>query len=121
MHTAYGHHLTLRGRADDAERELLLARRLDPQYLHSRMHMVNLRITQRRWDQAALEIDALRDLAPGAMPVAGLCGALALFRGDAAAARQHYKQACALQPGGLSAAASRRTGAPPRRPTGPRP
>lgn len=98
VHSAYGHHLSARGQVDLAERELMLARQLDPQYINSRMHMVNLRIVQGRLDQAELEIAAMRDIAPDTMAVVGMCGALAMFRRDAAAAIGHYERACEVAP-----------------------
>lgn len=98
VHSAFGYHLTARGELAAAERELMLARQLDPQYINSRMHMVNLRIAQGRLDQAEVEIEAMRDLAPDSMPVLGMCGALAMFRGDAAAALRHYRRACEVAP-----------------------
>lgn len=98
VHSAFGYHLTARGELAAAERELMLARQLDPQYINSRMHMVNLRIAQGRLDQAEAEIEAMRDMAPDTMPVVGMCGALAMFRGDAPAAIRHYLRACELAP-----------------------
>lgn len=98
VHSAYGYHLAARGESAAAERELMLARQLDPQYINSRMHIVNLRIAQGRLDQAELEIEAMRDLAPDSMAVVGMCGALAMFRRDATAAIGHYQRACELAP-----------------------
>ncbi|MEO8280731.1 MAG: hypothetical protein ABI564_13625, partial [Ideonella sp.] len=98
VHSAYGYHLSARGEAAAAERELMLARQLDPQYINSRMHMVNLRISQGRLDQAEIEIEAMRDMAPESMAVIGMCGSVAMFRRDAAAAIKHYRRACELAP-----------------------
>lgn len=98
VHSAYGYHLTARGELAAAERELMLARQLDPQYINSRMHLVNLRIAQGRLDQAETEIEAMRDMAPDSMAVVGMCGALAMFRRDAPAALRHYQRACELAP-----------------------
>lgn len=97
-HTAYGWQLTARGALDAAERELSLARELDPQYVNSRIHMVNLRIAQRRYDDAEQEIEAMRDIASGSMVVAGMRAALAMFRGQPLQAVAHYERACALAP-----------------------
>jgi tetratricopeptide (TPR) repeat protein len=98
VHSAYGYHLTARGEAVPAERELMLARQLDPQYVNSRLHMVNLRIQQGRLDQAQAEVDALHDIAPDAMAVVGMRGAIAMFRGDAPAAIAHYRRAAEIAP-----------------------
>ena len=98
VHSAYGYHLTARGAAEAAERELMLARQLDPQYINSRMHMVNLRIMQGRLAHAEIEIEAMRDMAPDTMAVVGMCGAVAMFRRDAAAAIGHYQRACTIAP-----------------------
>ena len=109
VHSAYGYHLAARGQVDAAERELHIARRIDPHYINSRMHLVNLRIVQGRLDQAELEIDAMRDIAPDTMAVVGMCGALAMFRGDAEAAIAHYQHTLSLSPdhpGALAALAA---------------
>lgn len=98
VHSAYGYHLQARGEAVAADRELTLARRLDPQYINSRMHIVNLRISQGRLDQAEIEIEAIRDMAPDSMAVVGMCGSVAMFRRDAAAAITHYQRAFELAP-----------------------
>jgi Flp pilus assembly protein TadD len=98
VHSAYGYHLVARSEFAAAERELLLARQLDPQYVNSRMHIVNLRIAQGRLAQAEVEIEAMRDIAPGSMAVVGMCGSLAMFRRDAPAALVHYRRACELAP-----------------------
>lgn len=99
VHSAYGSHLLTRGELQAAERELLLARRLDPHYVNSRMQMVNLRIAQGRLTDASAELDGLRDIAPGAMPLAGLAGLLAVLKGDAASALHHFEQAVVAAPG----------------------
>jgi tetratricopeptide (TPR) repeat protein len=93
VHSAYGCHLTLRNRLADAERELSIARRLDPQYINTRNHMVNLRIAQGRLADAQLEIDAMRDIAPNVMAVVGLSAALAMFRGEPEVAIPLYEMA----------------------------
>lgn len=98
VHSAYGCHLCIHGALDEAERELLLARRLDPLYLNARNHMVNLRIAQGRLDDAEAELQAMRDMAPATMSIAGLQGAIAMFRRDPTTARRHYADACALMP-----------------------
>lgn len=97
-HTAYGWQLVARGLLDEAERELSLARELDPQYVNSRVHMVNLRIAQGRLADAQREVEAMRDIAPHSMVVAGMEGALALFRHQPGPAVAAYRRACALAP-----------------------
>ncbi len=92
VHSAYGWHLCLRSEFEHAERELLLARHLDPHYPTSRNHMVNLRIMQGRLADAEAEIQALQDITPPTLSIVGLRGALAMYRGDAASAIQHYQQ-----------------------------
>ena len=98
VHSAYGAHLYMRGELDAADRELTLARRLDPHYVNSRAHMINLRIVQGRIDDAALEIEAMRDIAPGSLAANGLAGVLAMARGDAAAAVAIYAGLCVAAP-----------------------
>ena len=98
VHSAYGCHLYMHGSLDEAERELLLARRLDPLYINARNHMVNLRIAQRRLDAAEAELLAICDIAPASMAIAGLRGAIAMFRREPEAAVRHYEQACGLMP-----------------------
>jgi tetratricopeptide (TPR) repeat protein len=98
VHSAYGCHLVIEGWADAAERELLSARRLDPQYLNTRVHMVNLRIAQRRFADATAELLALRDIAPATMPITATQGAIAMFQRDAEAAVAAYTQACEAMP-----------------------
>jgi tetratricopeptide (TPR) repeat protein len=99
VHSAYGCHLSMHGALDEAERELLLARQLDPLYVNARSHMVNLRIAQGRLEDAESEILALQDMAPSTMWIAGLHGAIAMFRGDAEAAVAQYTKACDAMPG----------------------
>ena len=106
VHSAYGYHLVVRGALDVAERELALARRLDPHYVNARIHMVNLRIAQGRPDHATAELDAMRDIAPESMHAVGLAGLLALLRGDAQAALRHYQHVCELAPDHANAFAS---------------
>lgn len=98
VHSAFGCHLVMRGEHDRAETELALARRLDPQYLNTRMHLVNLRLGQRRLDDASAELEGLRDLAPGSLAVAGLEGLLQLMRGEVGAAIAHFRRAVGLAP-----------------------
>ena len=98
VHSAYGCHLLARGELDAAERELKLARQLDPQFASARMHMVNLRLAQRRLDDAQAELAGMRDLAPESAPAAGLAAVIAMVRGDAHAAMAHYQAACELAP-----------------------
>ena len=106
VHSAYGYHLLCRQSLDIAERELALARRLDPHYVNARIHMVNLRIAQGRLDHAQAELDAMRDIAPESMPAVGLAGLLALIRGHAAGALRHYRRVCELAPDHPNAHAS---------------
>ena len=106
VHSAYGWHLALRGELALAERHLLLARRLDPHYANTRMHMVNLRIAQGRLDDADAELDGMRDLAPDNMAVCGMAGLLAMLRGDARRALEHYRRVCELAPDHPNAHAS---------------
>jgi tetratricopeptide (TPR) repeat protein len=106
VHSAYGYHLLCRLSLDVAERELALARRLDPHYVNARIHMVNLRIAQGRLDHAEAELDAMRDIAPESMPAVGLAGLLSLIRGDAQAALRHYQRVCELAPDHPNAHAS---------------
>lgn len=99
MHSAFGCHLLARGETAEAERELLLARRLDPQYLNTRMHMVNLRITQGRLDEAEAELEGLRDVAAsGATPI-GTAALIAMLRGEPHEAVTLYERVCELIPG----------------------
>ena len=97
-HTAYGWQLTARGELDDAEHALARARELDPQYINSRIHMVNLRVAQRRLDDAGRELEAMRDIAPDSMVVVGMAAALALFRGEPERAVTLYERCLALAP-----------------------
>ncbi len=90
VHSAYGSHLLMRGEADRAERELLIARRLDPLYITTRSHLVNLHIARGRIDEARAEIDAMRDLAPDSIAAIGLEALVALGDGDAARAITLY-------------------------------
>jgi Tfp pilus assembly protein PilF len=106
VHSAYGAHLLARAEFDAAEHELRIARRLDPHYVNARMHMVDLRIGQRRFTDAAAELDALRDIAPDSMPAVGTAGLLALLSGDSATALVHYRRACELAPDHPNAYAS---------------
>ena len=93
VHSAYGAHLTKQGLFDEAEHALLRSRQLDPQYVNTRMHMINLRIGQRRLDDAETELDALRDIAGVSIATLGLQGVLALCRGDTASAVASYRAA----------------------------
>lgn len=98
VHSAYGCHLLMHGSTDAAERELLLARRLDPQYVNTRIHLVNLRIRQGRLGDAEAEIAAMHDIAPDTISILGLRGAIALFGRDPHAAIGHYRRACEVAP-----------------------
>lgn len=98
VHSAYGCHLTMHGAFDEAERELTLARQLDPLYVNARNHMVNLRSAQGRYADARAELLAMRDVAPATMAIVGMQGAIAMFERDADAAVPHYEQACAMMP-----------------------
>ena len=98
VHSAYGCHLYIHGAFDTSERELRLARQLDPQYLNARNHMVNLRIAQGRLDDAQAEILALQDIAPETVSIVGLRAAIAMFRRDPTTALRHYRRAVELQP-----------------------
>ncbi|MEO8487146.1 MAG: hypothetical protein ABI585_12510, partial [Betaproteobacteria bacterium] len=89
-----------------AERELALARRLDPQYANARMHMVNLRIAQERLVDAEAELAGMQDIAPESAPAAGLAAVIAMVRGDARTAMAHYVRACELAPDHANAYAS---------------
>ena len=82
VHSAYGCHLFMRGADADAERELLLARRLDPLYVNSRAHLMNLRLREGRFEEAKAEIDAMLDIAPDSLSANGLAGLLALTVGE---------------------------------------
>lgn len=99
VHSAYGIHLVYRGEFEQAETELALARRLDPQYVNARIHMVNLRVGQRRLADAQAELEGMLDIAPDSMPLAGMAGLLALVRGDADDALRQYRRALDLAPG----------------------
>jgi tetratricopeptide (TPR) repeat protein len=108
VHSSYGRHVSLQGGFEAAERALHRARELDPMYLNARNHMVNLRVAQRRFDDAQAELEALADLAPDSIGTSGMRGALAMYRGDAAGAVQHYEKVCRDLPdyaGGLVALA----------------
>lgn len=95
---AWGSHLTMRGRHDEAHAVLQQARQRDPQYVNARAHMINLRIAQGRLADAQAEWAGLADLAPDSLSVAGLGALLAIERGDPQAAVAHYRQACVLMP-----------------------
>ncbi len=98
VHSAYGLHLYLHGALVQAEHELMRARRLDPQYINARNHLVNLRIRQGRLDDAEAEIMAMQDIAPETISIIGLRAAIAMFRHDAPAAVVLYTRLCALHP-----------------------
>ena len=98
VHSAFGFHLFARAELDEAERELLLARRLDPQYLNTRMHLVNLRIAQRRFADAEAELDGMRDLAPENAAAAGLAALIAMLAGDPHRAVELYRRVGELAP-----------------------
>ena len=98
VHSAYGCHLMLHRAYEDAERELGLARALDPQYVNTRIHMVNLRIVQGRLGDAEAEIEAMRDIAPDTMAITGMRAAIAMFRHDADEAVRLYELCCEVSP-----------------------
>lgn len=98
VHSAYGAHLSMRGAYDAADQELALARQLDPHYVNTRIHMVNLRIAQGRLDDAQAEIEAMRDIASDTLAVVGMHAAIAMFRDDAEAAIRLYERACEVAP-----------------------
>ena len=98
VHSAYGCHLRMHQHHAEAEAELQLARQLDPHYLNTRNHMINLRLLQRRYDDAGAELDALRDLAGETLETIGLAGAIAMYRGDAETAVACYERAVAALP-----------------------
>lgn len=98
VHSAYGSHLRMRGDLNAAESELQQARRLDPHYVNTRMHLVNLRIAQHRLLDAEAELGGLRDLAPHSIAVAGLAALLALLRGDVEGALAQHRQLVELAP-----------------------
>ena len=98
VHSAYGCHLVMRGLDDEAERELLLARTLDPLYVNSRAHLANLRIRQGRLEDAQAELDAMLDIAPDSLGAHGLAGLLALARGEHERAVSIYARLCETLP-----------------------
>ena len=98
VHSAFGCHLLARGELDQAESELLLARRLDAQYVTTRMHMVNLRMSQRRFADAEVELEGMRDIAPSNAPALGLAALIAMLKGDPRTAIEHYARLCELVP-----------------------
>jgi Tfp pilus assembly protein PilF len=106
VHAAYGCALLARRQLADAEHELSLARTLDPQYGNARVHMVNLRIGQARFDDAQAEVDAILDIAPDSIAALGCAGVIAMERGDGAAAVRYYQRACAAAPDHPNAHAS---------------
>lgn len=98
VRAAWGSHLFMRGRFDEAEAEIQVARQLDPQYVNARTHMVNLRIGQGRLAEARAEWAGLADLAPDSLAVHGLGAVLSTEEGDLPAALHHYRRACELLP-----------------------
>jgi tetratricopeptide (TPR) repeat protein len=106
VHAAYGCALLARQQLAEAEHELSLTRSLDPQYGNARVHMVNLRIGQRRYDDAQAEVEAILDIAPDSIAALGCAGVIAMERGDAAAAVNYYQRACAAAPDHPNAHAS---------------
>jgi tetratricopeptide (TPR) repeat protein len=98
VHSAYGAHLYMHGDLVRADHELSLARKIDPQYVNSRAHMVNLRVAQGRIDDAGAELDPMRDIAPHSLAANGLAAVLAMARGDAPGAAALYAQLCVMAP-----------------------
>ena len=98
VHSAYGCHLVMRGLDVEAERELLLARDIDPLYVNSRAHLANLRIRQGRLDDAQAELDAMLDIAPESLGAHGLAGVLALARNEHERAVAIYTRLCETLP-----------------------
>jgi len=98
VHSAFGCHLLARAELDQAESELLLARRLDPQYVTTRMHMVNLRLSQRRFADAEAELEGMRDIAPDNAPALGLAAVIAMLKGEPRTAIDLYERLCELVP-----------------------
>lgn len=98
VHSAYGCHLYLHGALAQAEQELKLARELDPQYINTRNHMVNLRISQGRLDDAEAEVHAMQDIAPETISSIGMRAAIKMFRLDAPAAVALYARLCEVRP-----------------------
>jgi tetratricopeptide (TPR) repeat protein len=98
VHSAFGCHLLARGELVQAESELQLARRLDPQYVTTRMHMVNLRLSQRRFADAEAELEGMRDIAPGNAPALGLAAVIAMLKDDPRTAIELYERLCELVP-----------------------
>ena len=98
VRAAWGSHLFMRGRLEEAEAELQIARQLDPLYVNARAHMINLRCVQDRLAEAQAEWAGLADLAPDSLSVHGLGAVLAVRRGDVPAAIRHYRRACELLP-----------------------
>ena len=88
----------MRGADGEAERELLLARKLDPLYVNSRAHLMNLLVRQSRFDEAKAEIDAMLDIAPDSLSANGLEGVLALALGDSERAVTVYARLRELLP-----------------------
>jgi tetratricopeptide (TPR) repeat protein len=91
VHTGLGFHLMCAGALSDAEGELEIARRLDPYYLNSRMHMSLLRIAQRNWYQAEQELEAILDLSPQNLPARATQAAVLLYAGRADEALVRYE------------------------------
>ena len=98
VHSAYGCHLTMHTAYDAARRELLLARTLDPQYINTRAHMVNLRLAQGRIADAQAEVKAMRDIGADTMSIIALHAVIAMFRHDWDEAVRLYERACAVAP-----------------------
>lgn len=110
VHSAWGCHLRMHGLFEEAASALARARELDPLYVNTRAHLVNLRIAERRFADAQAELDALRDLAGATPGTLGLQAALAMARGDTAAAVAALAEMHAAMPG-LDAAALSLAGA----------
>ncbi len=95
----YGSQLMFAGLLTRADAELSAARALDPHNPAFRLHMVWLRLAQRRWDDAQAECSALLDVAPDHVWAVLTAADLHLYRRHWAAALEGYRAAAAASPG----------------------